>query len=210
MKSKYSDTPVKVSIQQNGLEIKMIIETPEGKKEEILKTLHEYGLVISGQMRPEDFLASEIQIMELRQQLRISMLQLENKKELIALQSRNYDQALQRLDNLERNHEKLLSLVGQAFFESHYVNSKLIQTLDQLSDRHSEELKEALTVLKLKILNGLNADDALEVKQSLSGIQSEDKNLFESIKDFALSTISSTTGSYLYEWILAVTSVLPK
>ena len=47
LRQKYSDSSLKVKIIQDNMIVRMIIETPEGKREELEKTLTEYGRVIS-------------------------------------------------------------------------------------------------------------------------------------------------------------------
>jgi HSP20 family molecular chaperone IbpA len=53
---KYPSQKIKVRIEQEGLMLRMIIDTPTGEKEKIEKTLEEYGLVVTGKILPESFL----------------------------------------------------------------------------------------------------------------------------------------------------------
>ena len=62
VRQKYPDTAVKVRIEQEGLKVRMVIETPEGKKEPIEKTLTEYGLVVVGEKKPAEFLTDKFHV----------------------------------------------------------------------------------------------------------------------------------------------------
>ena len=68
----------------------MIIETPDGKKrEEVEETLQQYGLVVTGKMKPEAFLQDPFAVQELKSQLGIAHLQLEQKQELLQIAKSN-------------------------------------------------------------------------------------------------------------------------
>lgn len=70
LQEKYPDEKISVSIKQKGLKVTMIIETPDGKKEEIEEYLNRYGMVITNQITPQEFATNPIQLIELKQELR--------------------------------------------------------------------------------------------------------------------------------------------
>ncbi|MDY6986952.1 MAG: response regulator [Thermodesulfobacteriota bacterium] len=80
---KYPDKEVKIRIEQDGLKVTMIIETLEGDKEVIEKTLMDYGLVITGKMPPETLIDDPLTVLELRSELRIANARIENQRELL-------------------------------------------------------------------------------------------------------------------------------
>ena len=86
LRDKYPDTPVGVTITQEGHTVKMAIETPEGKREEIERTLNDYGLVVRGEMAATEFLDDQIQILRLENHLRIVEAQLDTQKQIAAFQ----------------------------------------------------------------------------------------------------------------------------
>ena len=69
---KYPEEHVTVKIEQEGLTVRMIIETPEGIREQVEQTLTAYGLVVTGQMSPEKFTSDPHEVIELRNELRIA------------------------------------------------------------------------------------------------------------------------------------------
>jgi len=90
----YPDIEASVTIKQEGLKVSMIIETPDGKKEEIEEMLNDYGLVVTGKKAPEHFTDDRVLIMELENQLTWTKAQIETKKRLLKYQ----DEELKRKD----------------------------------------------------------------------------------------------------------------
>ncbi|MDM8552420.1 pentapeptide repeat-containing protein [Desulfobacterales bacterium HSG2] len=100
LKTKYPDTKAKIRIEQDDLKVKMTIVPVDGGDREIIEeTLNEYGLVITGQMSPEEFTNDRPLIIELKSELRIAQARIETHKELLQDKSAQVD--------------KLLSLVGK-------------------------------------------------------------------------------------------------
>jgi len=97
--SKYPDTQAKIRIEQDGLIIRMIIETPSGEREEIEKTLYQYGLVLKGTMLPDQFLSDPMEVLGLKNRLEISALELRLTKELMEHTSDLRDKRIQSLES---------------------------------------------------------------------------------------------------------------
>lgn len=86
LREKYSNQNAKVKIEQDGLTVRLVIESENGSKEVIEQALHEYELVVSGQANPNDFYDSPIKVLELKNQLRVFQFQIESQRDVIALQ----------------------------------------------------------------------------------------------------------------------------
>lgn len=86
LKEKYPDTPANVKIIQEGLVVKMIIESENGNKEVIEKALEEYEQIINGRIKPEEYLASAAKVLELKSELRIAQVRLDNQMDIIDFQ----------------------------------------------------------------------------------------------------------------------------
>lgn len=83
VREKYPDGNAKVRIEQNGYSVIMTIETEDGEKETIEKLLQNYELVVIGEKAPETLFDSQLQIIELKQELGIAKVRIETQKELI-------------------------------------------------------------------------------------------------------------------------------
>lgn len=94
LREQYPEESAAVKIEQNGLNVRMVIETEDGKSETIEKALHEYELIISGAEPPEKFAKSDKLVLELRNELRIAQFRLESQQDLIGMQNGRIDQLL--------------------------------------------------------------------------------------------------------------------
>ena len=83
VKQKYPNTKIKIKIEQEERTVRMIIETPNGEKELIEKTLEEYGLVVVGQMQPEELLPVKVDEMQLRHKLEMAKMEITHTRELL-------------------------------------------------------------------------------------------------------------------------------
>lgn len=83
IREKYPEQNAKVKIEQDGLQVRMIIETEDGNKEIIEKALKEYELVLRGEKPIDEFFESKLQIMELKNELRIAHVRLESARDLL-------------------------------------------------------------------------------------------------------------------------------
>jgi len=81
------------------LKVTMIIDTAKGECEIIEKTLNDYGLVITGQMTPEQFTDDRHQIIELKSELRIAQVRIEMQKDLLQDKSAQIDKLFLMLGN---------------------------------------------------------------------------------------------------------------
>jgi hypothetical protein len=115
---KYPDKKLKVKIEQEGLTLRMIIDTPDGGREEIEKTLDEYGLVIVGKMQPEEFMSDPIEAMALKNKLGVADLELRQTKQLLEFIK---DNSQQRIGSLEMQVEKLHSIIEHGLHSGNNV-----------------------------------------------------------------------------------------
>jgi hypothetical protein len=84
---KYPDQNIKVRIEQEGLLLRMIIETPTGQTELIEQTLNEYSMVITGKLPPESFLNNPFEVMALKNKLEMTQLELKMSEKLFTITS---------------------------------------------------------------------------------------------------------------------------
>lgn len=94
LRKQYPEQENKVRIEQDGLNVRLIIENKNGKSEVIEKALHEYELIITGEEPPEKFTDNDKLILELRNELRIAKYRLETQQDLIGMQNSRIDMLL--------------------------------------------------------------------------------------------------------------------
>lgn len=99
LREQYPEEEAKVRIEQEGLNVRLVIETESGQSETVEKALHEYELIVTGEEPPERFTQSDKLVLELRNELRIAQFRLESQQDLIGMQNKKID--------------KLMNIVGE-------------------------------------------------------------------------------------------------
>jgi hypothetical protein len=77
LREKYPEHNAKVRIEQEGLCVRLIIESENGDREVIEKALQEYELVVRGERQPEEFFSNKSKVLELKNELRIAQVRIE-------------------------------------------------------------------------------------------------------------------------------------
>ena len=206
VRQKYPGKKISIKIEQEDLLIRMIIETPEGVRDELEETLEDYGLVVQGQKEPQDLLNNELEIAELRHQLRLANVQLESQKELYSL---GREHSRKRLDSLEREVKWLRSHVGSvlSFSEKHVAAfDGIFSDALEAAGQSGSALRSALSLLGEKLDAGLESSDEDDVKAALSTVREENRTVFESVRSrleelIIKGSISGASGNLLYEWL---------
>ncbi len=145
---KYPNEKIKVRIEQEGLTIRMIVDTLTGEREKIEKTLDEYGLVITGEMRPEDFMSDPFEVMALKSKLEIAALELRLTKD-------NSKHNQQRIESLEGQVKTLYGLIAQGL----HSGNNVIGVINKMA----EQDKATYNLTNAKFGGGFAAERALQV-----------------------------------------------
>lgn len=86
LNKKHPDQKAKISVEQEGLKVRLIIDPIDGDREVLEKALVDYGLVVTGKISPEKYTDDKILILELKTNLRFCEALIESQKEIIAYQ----------------------------------------------------------------------------------------------------------------------------
>ncbi|MCU4677736.1 hypothetical protein N7931_19185 [Catenovulum sp. 2E275] len=108
LREQYPDEEAKVRIEQDGLMVRLIIQTKSGKSDVVEKALHEYELVVKDSKYPDTIKENEKLFLEQRNELRIAELRVESQKDIINVQDKRID--------------KLLDMVGGFFEKSQSIS----------------------------------------------------------------------------------------
>lgn len=151
LQEKYPDEQISVSIKQEGLKVTMIIETPEGKKEEIEEYLNRYGMVVTNQITPQEFTSNPIQVLELETKLGQAEQEIKFQKKLLALQDKTYDENLTSLKDEVKflrnelsalrvsNNENIQLLLSSLLKKDKLIN-KLTKSIEKRDDTQTKQL----------------------------------------------------------------------
>lgn len=86
LREKYATHNATVRIEQEGLLVRLIVQSENGSREVIERALAEYELVVRGETDPETFFDNKARVLELKNELRIAQVRIESQKDLIAYQ----------------------------------------------------------------------------------------------------------------------------
>lgn len=198
---KYPDMDVGVRIEQQGTKITLVVETPRGELERIEQELSNYGLVVTGQVTPEQYLSRPGDAMMLRHKLEMAQLEIRQTKELLASERANFGA---RIESLESNVQFMRTMLDKAQYESAMVTAALrdiaasntasiARQLDELSSlvaKHAEDTEGALL-------------------HTLREIHRESPSVIDRINElFVKGSIQGAAGNYLYAGLTALQKVL--
>lgn len=197
LRERYKNTPVKVSIIQEGLAVKMVVVPPDGKKVEVEEYLHQYGLVVKGEMLPEELLNDPAQVFELKTELKLAQTRIELQREQMQFMN-------------SQNTSRILSLEDQVSWLRTQVGSGL--------EYDRENYKEILVSLRLvhennsnllnRLVEAINTDSREDAKKLVEIIKAEEPESYGKLKQFVSNTISSA-GANAPAWVEFMSKVIP-
>ncbi|XGW00256.1 MAG: hypothetical protein ACAF41_15135 [Leptolyngbya sp. BL-A-14] len=158
---KYPNKKIKVRIEQEGLMLRMIINTSTGEREEIEKTLNEYGMVVTGKMEPESFLDDPFEAMALRNKLEIADLELRQTRQLLEITTHS---SQKRIETLEVQVDKLHSLIEKGLQSGNYIFGEI--------SRMTEQNKATYNLNNAKFGGGFAAEGGFQVGGSFVDMSS--------------------------------------
>ena len=168
LQEKYPNEEISVSIKQEGLKVTMLIDTSDGKKEEIEEYLNRYGMVVTNQITPQEFTSSPIQILELETKLAQAQQEIGFQKKLLALQDKTYD-------------ETLVSLKDEVKYLRDELSALRISNNDNLQLLLSSLLSKDKLIKKLT--NSIEKRDEKETQELLLELKEEDTKGYISLKE---------------------------
>lgn len=210
VRQRYAKEEVRVCIQQDGLKITLIIESPDGKREAIEKTIDEYQLVLSGDKTVDEFAVSNTEKLQLTQQLNFAKLQLETTQQLLDMEKRHSCQLSEHNSKISAQYDEVLKILSIAMKAPNDQLEKLSTLISDICESQNNAVIEACSLLQAKFEHGIKESDESEIKEALKVIANGSPSSFERLRSFIESTAAGVTGNYLYSWLLAVSSVFPK
>ncbi len=130
--AKYKDTPVKVQIEREGSSLRLIVETPEGKREEVERTLQDFSLVMRGEKAPSEITDDKVQIFRLENQL-------DQIKTMLAMERRAFELEAgfkdQRIQDLEEGAQELRNQVATLLDRTERSEERLAQVATAMANK---------------------------------------------------------------------------
>jgi|GEM_PF-2053612 len=205
VREKYPDKNVKIKIEQNTHSVVMTVETEDGDKEIIEKLLHNYELVVMGKKEPEALLDTQLQILDLKNELRIAHLRIETQKEQLQYRDnelmdiKNWFQSALMQNNSSTNHINFSPIISIDMNQITQLDiakdiKEITQNVNGLIDGcHDNVLKSYLNTI---------VDDVQKIEKSLNKDQVKESSALIKIREFIDE--SNKTGSSINSFVSTV------
>ena len=196
---KYPDMRVGITIVQEGHKVILIVDTPEGTKEQIEQELHDYGLVVTGSLSPDGYLRDHYQVLALKHKLEITNLELRHTRELLFSERSNLGN---RIRSLEEQTQSLYAMLDK----DRYHSTELAAQLRDLASSATVTAEAAVKGLISTVEKAINVQNSSqEFEKHLAEIKKQDPNLFGKIEAFIIKgAIQGAAGNYLYAALQAL------
>lgn len=202
LNQQYAGIEAKVSINQEGTNITLVVETTSGEVEKIEKSLYEFGLAVINKRSPSDVLQSSIDVEKFRMKLEFAELELRQNARLIANYEALTGEYRQRISSLENRMEELQKVICDSLVTS--------QELQKIQLIQSEQLPlELVSLLKEYGSSEMTQDmkDSIELK-----IRREIKTQGQAskLKMLAKNTFYGVAGNSMYTLLTSILATLPR
>ena len=182
VEQKYPKKEVRVQIEQIGSLVRLSIETDEGDKETIEKTLDEYGRVVTGQMVAAEFLEHQVHVVQLESKLDLAQTELRMNERLLDLHVDTIgglQDTIQLLTSVHREAHESLRLA----LEHHNSNSSVGQAVELLE--------------RMQNLTRLTHEDKESIINAIHEIKEKEPSILEKVDEFFMGVSSSVVGSFV-------------
>jgi hypothetical protein len=208
LKQKHPNTEAKITIEQFGTKVRLIINSPSGDVEIIERTLEEYGQVLRGELLPKQFLDNDLYALQLTNKLDLVTLELKMTKQLLSTISGLSES---RISSLENEVARLHTIIGDSFSQLSSAHSAINLFFKKYNG--SKDIAKALSVIESAIKSNQESLNKDEVRNALEKIHTQEPTMLSELYDILKATVTATaTGaaSDLYQWIIAIINAFPK
>lgn len=212
VQQKYPQSKVKVRIEQEGRTVRLVIQTETGEKEEIEKTLEEYGQVVLGKVQPNELLADSLQVMQLEHKLEMARMELAHNRQMLDLTYSTFKQEIAGMKELIARSDLEIAGLKEQIGEALKREAESTHILAKIIDLYSinGQAKESVMQLSTLIEHGITERDKQIIFELLSIIKNQNPSAFDAIKAYFISSIGGATGNLLSTWLPALFAAMPK
>lgn len=225
IRTKHPDIHAKVKIEQDGNIVRLHIETEEGTKEIIERTLEDYTRVVANQEPVETLFDNKIHIIALQNRLEMANMEVRQTREILELTK---EASNMRFLSLEEEVQYLRSHIGsqmslanesnkiiqtQATASSkvalEFINSSNLLIKDLLADKLTDlKVLEALELIDKRLEVGVSQDDEVVVKNALHVIAQKSPDIVDELSVALKNTAYGVSGNIVYQWLVSILNML--
>lgn len=210
LRKNYKNIEAAVRIEQEGLNVRMIVDPLNGDSITIEKALSEYGHFFNGTLPAEAITENQFLIVELKQQKRMAEMQLEHTQELLEIERRHNHQLAIQSKSVNEQYNEVVKTISRSLESKQGELKELKSIINSVAKNVSSASKDALIFLESKFEEGISKEDESEVKKALVTLSKNDPSVFEKITRFIESSASGVIGNYVYNWMISLSMTLPK
>lgn len=205
VREKYPDKNVKIKIEQNSQSVVMIVETEDGDKEIIEKLLHNYELVVMGKKEPEALLDTQLQILDLKNELRIAHVRIETQKEQLQYRDnelmdiKSLFQSVLMQNNSSTNHINFSPIISIDM--NQITQLEIAKDIKEISQNINELIADCHDNILKSYLNTI-ANDVQKIEKSQNKDQLKESSALIKIRE--LIDESNKTGSAINNFLSTV------
>lgn len=196
LKQKISTFDSKVTIEQDGEKVRLLIKSKAGSVDMIETLLNDYGLVLNGQLAPEKFMDNEVQLLSLRNKLDMSAIEVKHQKDILALTTSSYNL---RIESLEDQLKHLKAVLSKSIISNKVAQSHVSSLIEKFTN--GSVVESRLIELAEKIDNGLSNSDKKEFESTLTAINKKNPKLAQEFIKSLKGPLEGVAGNILYSWL---------
>jgi hypothetical protein len=221
LKHKHPDVKAKVRIEQDGLLVRMHIESATGDRETIEQTLEDYARVVKEEATPSSLLEDKIQIAALEQKLDMAKLEVKHAYQLLQLTEGNFHARVLRMEDEVGFLRKQVGLQISQVDAQRAVTEGQMKSTERIllaQIKHSDLLvtdllgsalsnksvSDALLVIIRKLEGEVGKDDDQEIKQALVVIKDEAPTIWEELGLALQNVVYGVAGNYVFELLKTI------
>lgn len=196
-----------VRIEQEGLNVRLLIIPEKGDDIQIIeRTLQEYGMVISGKMKINDFFSNDMQRLELENKLEIANMELRFANRQLEFQRQHH---MDRISNIENEVKWLRGQIGNSLTDMKQItigaNNNLTKLIKELFPSNDKALFKSLDIIENFLTIHENENDKQETIEALQNVRKKNPEILKFLKGFVEKATSSASGKLLYDLINSMT-----
>ncbi|MCD6617839.1 cell division protein FtsZ [Aeromonas veronii] len=199
---KYSGVEAKVSIEQSGNKVLLIVETPSGNVEKIEKSISEFGLAVIGEKSPNDILESSIHVEKLKMKLEMAAMELKFNDRMLMLYKEKNNDYKARVSSLENQMHSLQQVICQSLTKSQdYISLQL--------SNYNDLPRELILLLHDNLNKDISTETYHHIKDEIEKHITDNQKAI-TLKKLAENVFYGVAGNSMYQLIVSILSTLPK
>lgn len=196
LKQKCSDSKSKVSIEQDGEKVRLMIKSEAGMEHKVEALLNEYGEVLNGTLPAEQFMTDQVQLLSLQRKLDMAALEVKHHQDILALTKANYDQ---RIVTLEEQVSGLRQMLSESI-TSHRIAQEQVSKLIEKYGNESELELELLSLAKKLDERAADVQKG-ELERLVKQLHAENPKMANEFLSLMKGPLEGVVGNIIYSWL---------